>query len=69
MGEENCPSCCMCCEAVCCSGLSVSSTKFAMMDKYNLGLDDGDARLIHCNNCLQLAGESVNDNNVFGSHG
>jgi len=25
-----------------------------MMEQYNLGIDEGDARLIHCNNCLQL---------------
>lgn len=54
-GEDSCAPCCMCLEATCCTGLSVSATKFTMMEKYNLGLDDGDARLIHCNNCLQLA--------------
>ena len=32
----------------------LSIFRFVMMEQYNLGIDEGDARLIHCNNCLQL---------------
>mmetsp|Transcript_11367 Transcript_11367/g.17063 ORF Transcript_11367/g.17063 Transcript_11367/m.17063 type:complete len:219 (-) Transcript_11367:393-1049(-) len=53
LGESSCPSCCMFLEACCCPGLAVSATRFVIMERYSLGLDEGDVRLIHFNNCLQ----------------
>jgi hypothetical protein len=55
MGEKDCPMLCLCCEAVCCPGLSMSSTRIAVMSDYNLGSDPFDRKLIRCVNCLQMA--------------
>lgn len=52
-GEKSCPCCCLCLEVFCCAGPAASITRFMMMDKYKLGLDQGDRRLIKFNNCLQ----------------
>jgi len=54
MGEKSCPVPCMCLESCCCPGLSVSATSAVIRQRYSLGLDDDDVRLIRCNNCLQL---------------
>lgn len=51
--EDNCPQCCMCCEAICCPGMAVSASQELIMQQYSLGLDEDDVRLIRCNNCLQ----------------
>lgn len=53
MGEKSCPQMCMCLEACCCPGLAVSATSMLVRDRYSLGLDDDDVRLIRFNNCLQ----------------
>lgn len=34
--------------------MAVSATSIVIREKYNLGLDDDDVRLIRCNNCLQI---------------
>ena len=54
MGEQSCPAPCMCLESCCCPGLAVSATSALIRDKYQLGLDDDDIRLIRLNNCLQM---------------
>uniref|UniRef100_A0A7S2WNJ1 Uncharacterized protein n=1 Tax=Eucampia antarctica TaxID=49252 RepID=A0A7S2WNJ1_9STRA len=60
MCETTCPCPCACCETVCCPGLAVSATSMLLRDKYNLGLDDDDIRLIRCNNCLYTLACIVN---------
>jgi len=55
MGEKSCPVPCMCLESCMCPGLAVSATSSVIREKYQLGLDDDDVRLIRCNNCLQMA--------------
>ena len=54
MGEESCPQACMCLEGCCCPGMAVSASQGMIMQRYNLGLDEDDVRLIRCNNCLQI---------------
>jgi hypothetical protein len=54
MGERDCPSFCMCLEAICCPGLAVSATRMLMMDQYALMPDECDNRIIRFNNCIQL---------------
>ena len=54
MGEKSCPQCCMCLEATCLPGMAVSATSGIVRDRYALGLDEDDIRLIRCNNCLQM---------------
>uniref|UniRef100_A0A6U3WGL3 Uncharacterized protein n=1 Tax=Ditylum brightwellii TaxID=49249 RepID=A0A6U3WGL3_9STRA len=54
MGEQSCPCCCMCLEACACPGMAISASRAIIMDRYNLGLDEDDVRLIRCNNCLQI---------------
>lgn len=54
MGEKSCPVPCMCLEAFCLPGMAVSATSAVIRERYNLGLDDDDIRLIKCNNCLQI---------------
>jgi len=53
-GERDYPRTCMCVEAWCCPGLAVSTTRYLMMDHYDLAPDPCDNRLIRCNNCIQL---------------
>ena len=55
MGEKDCPYCCLCLEVVCCPGLSLSSTRGAVMSDYNLGSDPFDRKIIRCTNFLQMA--------------
>lgn len=52
--EQDAPRTCMCLEAYCCPGLAISSTRFLIMDKYNLMPDPCDNRLVRANNCIQL---------------
>jgi len=52
MGEKTCPLPCMCLEATLCPGMAVSATSILIRDRYSLGLDEDDVRLIRCNNCL-----------------
>jgi len=54
MGEDSCPTGCMCLEAFCCPGMAVSATSMVIRETYNLGLDEDDVRLIRCSNCLQI---------------
>jgi len=54
MGEKACPLPCMFLETCCCPGLAVSATSSVIRERYQLGLDDDDIRLIRFNNCLQL---------------
>lgn len=52
LGESTCPVPCMCLEAFCCTGPAVSATSNIIRERYSLGLDEDDIRLIRCNNCL-----------------
>jgi len=52
LGESTCPVPCMCLEACCCPGAAVSASTNVIRQKYSLGLDEDDVRLIRCNNCL-----------------
>lgn len=52
--EKEMPRTCMCLEAWCCPGLSVSSTRFLIMDQYSLRPDPCDNRLVRANNAIQL---------------
>jgi hypothetical protein len=53
-GEQYCPSCCLCLEAACCVGMSMSTTRLYTMDKYGLSYDECDNRLIRFNNCRKF---------------
>ena len=53
VGESSCPDLCLCLEAFCCVGPSISTTRLYMMDKHNLANDDCDNRLIRLNNCRE----------------
>jgi len=52
MGESTCPVPCMCLESFCCIGPAVSATSNVIRERYHLGLDEDDVRLIRCSNCL-----------------
>jgi len=52
--EKSMPSCCACTEACICPGLSMSASRFVMMDHYSLGVHPVDNQIIRFNNCLQL---------------
>jgi len=52
LGESTCPLPCMCLEACLCPGAAVSATSGVIREKYMLGLDEDDVRLIRCSNCL-----------------
>lgn len=51
---SSCPHLCLCCEAVCCPGCSVTATRFVMMDHYGLGASPVDNQIIRCNNFMQM---------------
>ena len=55
MGEKSCPVPCMCLEILLCAGPAASATSLVLREKYRLGLDEDDVRLIRCNNCLYCA--------------
>ena len=44
----------MCLEAFCCPGLAASASGMVIRERYRLGLDKDDVRLIRCSNCLQF---------------
>ena len=50
--ESTCPVPCMCLEACLCPGPAVSATSNVIRERYSLGLDEDDVRLIRCSNCL-----------------
>mmetsp|Transcript_6019 Transcript_6019/g.8525 ORF Transcript_6019/g.8525 Transcript_6019/m.8525 type:complete len:216 (-) Transcript_6019:45-692(-) len=52
MCESTCPVPCMCLEAALCPGAAVSATSNVIRQRYQLGLDEDDVRLIRCSNCL-----------------
>ena len=52
MQEANCPHLCLCLETFCCTTLSISSTRSAVMRHYHLSSDVFDRKLIRCTNCL-----------------
>lgn len=52
-GEENCGELCNCLEAFLCQSCSVSSSRMAVMDTYELQSDICDRRIIGFNNCMQ----------------
>lgn len=54
LGEKTCPIPCMCLEACICPGLAVSASSLVIRERYGLGLDEDDVRLIRCSNCLQI---------------
>ena len=54
VGDKTCPVPCMCLEAFLCPGLAVSASANVMRERYALGLDEDDVRLIRCSNCLQI---------------
>lgn len=53
-GEKHCPHCCLCLEAFCCVGPSMSSSRAFIMDMYNLRSDPCDNRLIRFSNCCKF---------------
>ena len=55
MGESACPVPCLCLEVVCCSGPAASATSLVLRERYRLGLDEDDVRLIRLNNCIYCA--------------
>jgi hypothetical protein len=52
MCEQTCPIPCMCLESCLCPGPAVSASSHVLRERYSLGLDDDDVRLIRCSNCL-----------------
>ncbi|KAJ1449360.1 hypothetical protein M885DRAFT_535977 [Pelagophyceae sp. CCMP2097] len=52
--EKELPRTCMCCEAWCCAGFAVSSSRFVLMDQYSFVADECDNRLVRFNNCIQI---------------
>eukprot|EP00924_Labyrinthula_sp_SR-Ha-C_P008513 maker-scaffold_32-snap-gene-2.65-mRNA-1 protein AED:0.02 eAED:0.02 QI:438/1/1/1/1/1/3/65/203 len=48
------PQCCLCLEAFCCTGISMSATRQYIADEKNIQPDPCDNRIIRCNNYLQL---------------
>lgn len=52
--DRTCPVPCMCLEACCCPGLAVSASGNVIRERYGLGLDEDDVKLIRCSNCLQI---------------
>ena len=55
LGESKCPVPCLCLEVCLCSGPAASATSLVLREKYHLGLDEDDVRLIRCNNCIFCA--------------
>jgi len=55
MGEKTCPCPCLFLEVCICAGPAASSTSLVLREKYQLGLDEDDVRLIRCNNCIFCA--------------
>ncbi|KAJ1416933.1 hypothetical protein B484DRAFT_352105 [Ochromonadaceae sp. CCMP2298] len=53
-GESSCPTCCAFMEGCCCNCFAVSASRFYVMERYDIGSDPCDYRLIRINNCLQL---------------
>lgn len=53
-GENSCPELCLCLEATFCLGLSMSTSRMYIMDKYQLAYDPCDNRLIRLNNCCEF---------------
>lgn len=51
--EDQCPCPCMCLEALICPGLAASATSIVIRQRYQLGLDEDDVKLIRFSNCLQ----------------
>lgn len=60
MGEESCPVPCAILEAFLCCGLATSVNSMLIRDQYSLGLDEDDARLIRCSNCLMCFATILN---------
>eukprot|EP00602_Paraphysomonas_sp_CaronLab_P008874 CAMPEP_0185018120 /NCGR_PEP_ID=MMETSP1103-20130426/950_1 /TAXON_ID=36769 /ORGANISM="Paraphysomonas bandaiensis, Strain Caron Lab Isolate" /LENGTH=213 /DNA_ID=CAMNT_0027547833 /DNA_START=43 /DNA_END=684 /DNA_ORIENTATION=- len=54
VGEQSCPEFCLCLEAFCCVGPSMSTSRMYLMDKHALGYDPCDNKLIRFSNCLQI---------------
>mmetsp|Transcript_31604 Transcript_31604/g.81773 ORF Transcript_31604/g.81773 Transcript_31604/m.81773 type:complete len:222 (+) Transcript_31604:419-1084(+) len=52
--DSRCPVPCMCLEGCLCPGLAASVNSMMIREKYGLGLDRDDVRLIRCSNCLQV---------------
>lgn len=65
LGEQSCPVCCMCMESLCCAGMAVSATSGLIRDKYQLGLDADDIKLIRLNNCIQMIALVANVVSMF----
>mmetsp|Transcript_11115 Transcript_11115/g.24691 ORF Transcript_11115/g.24691 Transcript_11115/m.24691 type:complete len:221 (+) Transcript_11115:148-810(+) len=53
-GEESCPHFCAFMEGCCCNFMAVSASRIYVMERYDLGSDPCDYRLIRINNCLQM---------------
>jgi len=53
-GEQSCPDFCLCLESCCCNFVAISASRMYVQEKYNLGSDPCDYRLIRINNCLQI---------------
>mmetsp|Transcript_11204 Transcript_11204/g.26398 ORF Transcript_11204/g.26398 Transcript_11204/m.26398 type:complete len:217 (+) Transcript_11204:245-895(+) len=53
--ESSCPVPCLTLEICLCPGPAASATSLVLRNKYHLGLDKDDVRLIRCNNCIFCA--------------
>lgn len=53
-GEQSCPDLCLFLESCVCNCFAVSASRMYVMEKYDLGSDPCDYRLIRINNCLQI---------------
>merc|ERR1712110_339431 len=54
MGEQSAPECCLCIEACCCIGLSVSASRMVVMDAKQIQPDPCDYRLMCFSNFLKI---------------
>ena len=60
MGETLCPLPCVCLESCLCPGLAVSASSHVIRERYSLGLDEDDVRLIRCSNGLFYCSACLN---------
>ena len=53
-GEQSCPQVCLCLEAWCCVGPSISASRMSLMDQYDLRPDPVDNQIVRLTNCLTM---------------
>jgi hypothetical protein len=54
LGDTECPQLCLFVEGCCCNCLAISASRQFVADKFNLGSDPCDYRLIRVNNYIQV---------------